>query len=191
MKYYLICIFLIITNSVFSQDNSFNDLLDYYLENCKTSDEIIYIKKTFKNRASEQLKYIPTISPINATDFKRFSSTHGYRTDPITQLKKFHKGLDIAAPLSSVIKSTAKGTVISIGISNNGYGYQVLIEHKYGFSTRYAHMYFINVKKGQLVNKNQVIGFVGSTGKSTGNHLHYEILKNNKSIDPINFLNID
>lgn len=187
-KLLIICFFF--TQISFSQNEDIDVLITRYLNRSKSAEEISYLKKNIKG-VKTYLKYLPTISPIENNDFKGFSSYYGYRIHPVHKVKKFHKGIDIRAPLASVIKATANGIIEKVKISDNGYGFQVLIKHKFGYKTRYAHLYYIKVKKGATVKKGEVIGFVGSTGTSTGYHLHYEVIKNNSTLNPINFLAID
>ena len=130
--------------------------------------------------------FVPSISPIR--ERYRISSVFGYRKHPVSHIPKFHTGLDMAAQYATTVHSTASGTVIFAGVTN-GYGKKVVVVHRYGFVTCYAHLTYIYAKVGQRVRKGECIGFVGSTGMSTGNHLHYEIIKNKRFINPINFIN--
>lgn len=131
--------------------------------------------------------YYPTISPIRTIDFICVSSQYGWREDPFTKKNTFHEGLDISARVGTDVVATASGTVVKITYSKYGYGNKVLIKHNYGFETLYAHLGVIKVKKGQWVNKGNVIGTVGNTGRSTGPHLHYEIKKNGQPRDPMGY----
>lgn len=131
--------------------------------------------------------YYPTISPIKTKDFIRLSSPYGWRDHPTEKQVLFHEGVDISATVGTPIHSTAQGTVVKILYSKYGYGNRVVIKHAYGFETLYAHMGVIKVKKGQWVRKNQQIGTVGNTGRSTGPHLHYEIHKNGEPRDPMGY----
>ena len=131
--------------------------------------------------------YYPTISPITTDEFIRLSSPYGWRMHPIGKKILFHNGVDISANVGANIHATAQGRVIKVTYSKYGYGNKVVIKHSYGFETLYAHMSTIKVKKGQWVNKNQLIGYVGNTGKSTGSHLHYEIHKNGETRDPLGY----
>lgn len=140
----------------------------------------------FKNNKNAIL-YYPTISPVKTKDFIYVSSPYGWRMHPIEKKELFHEGIDISANIGSEVFSTAQGRVVSIMYSKYGYGNRVVIQHSYGFETLYAHMGDINVKKGQWVRKNQLIGTVGNTGKSTGSHLHYEIHKNGEPRDPLGY----
>ena len=136
---------------------------------------------------NESFDYVPTINPLNPKKLKRFSDGFGMRFHPIDKEDKQHLGLDISAKAGTPIHAAASGTVKRTKKSDSGYGNQVLIEHRYGFRTRYAHMYLFVVEKGQTINKGDIIGYVGSTGKSTGHHIHYDIWKNGTPIDPYPF----
>jgi murein DD-endopeptidase MepM/ murein hydrolase activator NlpD len=98
-----------------------------------------------------------------------------------------HAGLDFTSPQGSPIYATADGNIITSGNLGNGYGNHVVINHGYGYQTLYGHMYKIKVRNGQRVKRGEILGWVGSTGKSTGPHLHYEVHKNGQKIDPIYF----
>ena len=121
-------------------------------------------------------------SPLN---FKRISSNFGNRKHPITGDWKAHKGIDLAAPTGTLVESVGDGTVLRSGW-NGGYGKYILVEHPAGYRTAYAHLSKINVKKGQRVAQGEVIGAVGSTGHSTGPHLHYELHFNGTVVHPFN-----
>jgi murein DD-endopeptidase MepM/ murein hydrolase activator NlpD len=140
----------------------------------------------FKNNKNAIL-YYPTISPIKADDFIELSSPYGWRTHPIDRVERFHEGVDISARVGSDVHATAQGTVVKVMYSKYGYGNRVVIQHAYGFETLYSHLGDIKVRKGQWVRKNQLIGTVGNTGKSTGPHLHYEIHKNGATRDPLGY----
>jgi len=140
----------------------------------------------FKNNKNAIL-YYPTISPIKTKDFIKLSSPYGWRMHPIDKKMLFHDGVDISANVGTPIYSTAQGRIVKVMYSKYGYGNRVVIKHAYGFETLYAHMNTIKVKKGQWINKNQLIGNVGNTGKSTGSHLHYEIHKNGETRDPLGY----
>jgi len=115
------------------------------------------------------------------------SSRYGWRIHPITGLKEFHPGVDICAPLGSPVRTTASGIVVYTGKTRYN-GNFVIIEHGYGYRTFYAHLKQYKVKIGQMVNKGDIIGYVGSTGLSTGSHLHYEVWKHRRRINPINYI---
>lgn len=184
-------LFLIHINLCFSQkNNKINDLVVLALNKAADTTKIYNIKNILKFSYSEyknEFEYIPSINPLNPNKLKRFSSKFGKRFHPIDNKVKSHLGLDIAAKKGTPIHAAAKGIVVSVVSSKYGYGNQVIIKHKYGFKTRYAHLHSAYVKKGQVVEKGKIIGFVGNSGKSTGYHLHYEIMKNEMKIDPYPF----
>lgn len=129
----------------------------------------------------------PAIQPVSNKDLTRVASGFGYRIDPIYKTIKMHAGLDFTAPMGTPIYATADGVVKVAGMSTGGYGNHVIINHGYGYETLYGHMSKINVRAGQRVKRGEVIGYVGSTGKSTGPHCHYEVHKNGQRIDPVYF----
>lgn len=129
----------------------------------------------------------PAIQPVANKDLKRVASGFGSRIDPVYKTIKFHAGLDFAAPQGTPIYATADGRVTTAGNTGNGYGNHVEINHGYGYETLYGHMFRIKVRSGQTVKRGEIIGWVGSTGKSTGPHLHYEVHKGGRPLDPIYF----
>jgi murein DD-endopeptidase MepM/ murein hydrolase activator NlpD len=129
----------------------------------------------------------PAIQPLSNKDLKRIASGFGYRIDPIYKTTKMHPGIDFTAPQGTPIYATADGVVKMAGFSDGGYGNHVIINHGYGYETLYGHMFKVKAKAGQKVKRGEVIGYVGSTGKSTGPHCHYEVHKNGQKIDPIYF----
>ena len=142
--------------------------------------------KGFEEKRKQAL---PWITPIGRNQKYRVASGYGYRIHPVLKIKKMHTGLDFACAKGTPIRATGSGKIKRIKRSCcKGYGNMVDINHGYGFVTRYAHMSKINVKKGQKVKRGHVIGEVGTTGTSTGNHLHYEVIKNRKNVNPILFV---
>jgi murein DD-endopeptidase MepM/ murein hydrolase activator NlpD len=131
------------------------------------------------------LKAIPAIQPVSNKDLNRIGSSFGYRTDPIYKNIRMHQGMDFTAPAGTPIYATADGVVEAAGFSSDGYGNKVLINHGFGYQTLYGHMIRVNTQSGQSVTRGQVIGYVGSTGKSTGPHCHYEVIKRGAKVDPI------
>lgn len=129
----------------------------------------------------------PAIQPVANRDLKRVASGFGSRIDPVYKTIKFHAGLDFAAPQGTPIYATADGRVTTAGNTGNGYGNHVEINHGFGYETLYGHMVRVKVRVGQMVKRGEVIGWVGSTGKSTGPHLHYEVHKGGRPLDPIYF----
>ena len=127
-------------------------------------------------------KDIPSMSPLPKNS-GRITSEFGYRRHPTYKFEKFHYGIDIAAPAGTPIYTTAPGKVIHAG-STRGYGNYIIIEHVKNYKTAYAHLSKINVMKGQWLSQGTSIGKVGKTGLATGNHLHYEVIKNGKKVNP-------
>ncbi len=134
----------------------------------------------------EMLASIPAIMPMRVKDIKYISSFFGYRPDPIYNIAKFHSGVDFSTNLNAEIYATGDG-VVDIDKTQWGYGKMVTIDHGYGYKSMYAHLNRFAVRKGQKVKRGQLIGYAGSTGKSTGIHLHYELRKDDVPIDPIHF----
>ncbi len=148
----------------------------------KSFDEL---NKLAKNK-TQFLACIPAIQPISNKDLKRVASGFGYRIHPIFRTHKFHSGIDFTAPQGTPIYATGNGT-ISTAENGNGYGNHVIINHGFGYSSLYAHMRRMKVRPGQSVKRGELIGYVGSTGTSTAPHVHYEIIKNDNKINPINY----
>lgn len=132
------------------------------------------------------LVHIPAIQPVSNKDLTRIASGFGMRIHPIYKTRKMHEGLDFTAPRGTEIFATGDGVITKAGRSA-GYGKMVEIAHGYGYRSRYAHMQNVDCRIGQRVKRGERIGFVGSTGLSTAPHLHYEIIKDGRKIDPINF----
>ncbi|MFN8289188.1 MAG: M23 family metallopeptidase [Chitinophagaceae bacterium] len=149
----------------------------------KSYDEV---EGLVKNK-EQLLAHTPAIQPVSNKDLNRIASGFGYRIDPVYKTTKFHAGLDFSAPQGTPIYATADGTVTTAGSTGNGYGNHVVINHGYGYETLYGHMVRVKSRAGQQVKRGEVIGWVGSTGKSTGPHCHYEVHKNGEKIDPIYF----
>ena len=129
---------------------------------------------------SEELKHIPAILPLNG----RTVSGFGYRADPFHGHGHFHSGVDISAPYGAPIFAAADGVVITSGTPEWGYGLQVEIDHGYGFVTKYAHLSRTMVKVGQKIKRGTKLGLCGSSGYSTGPHLHYEVIRNGAKVNP-------
>lgn len=144
------------------------------------------IEGMIKNK-QQLLSAIPSIQPVSNKDLTRIASGFGYRIDPVYKITKFHAGLDFTAPQGTPIYATADGTVEEADYNSGGFGNHVLIDHGYGYETLYGHMYRIKARRGQKVKRGEVIGYVGSTGKSTGPHCHYEVHKNKETVDPVYF----
>ncbi|GGW71866.1 peptidase M23-like protein [Winogradskyella epiphytica] len=133
------------------------------------------------------LEAIPAIQPISNENLTRMASGYGYRTDPFTKVRKFHYGMDFTAPRGTPIYASGDGIVKRADNSATGYGNHIRIDHGYGYMSLYAHLYKYNVKVNQRVKRGDLIGYVGSTGRSEAPHLHYEIFKDGERINPINF----
>lgn len=127
----------------------------------------------------------PQIQPISPADPYWLTSTFGYRIDPFTKSRRLHHGIDLAGPHGLKIHATGDGVVKIAGHSRYGYGNEVFIDHGFGYSSRYAHLQDILVKPGQKVKRGQVIGTLGSSGRSTGPHLHYEITHSGRALNPM------
>lgn len=127
----------------------------------------------------------PSIQPISNKNLNRVASGFGYRIDPIYKDRRLHAGLDFTAPSGTPIYATADGVVRDAGFNTGGYGNRVVINHGFGYQTTYSHMYRIKARVDERVKRGEVIGYVGSTGKSTGPHCHYEVHRNGVPVDPI------
>ena len=137
------------------------------------------------------LAAIPSIQPITNNDLTRMASGYGWRTDPFTKARRRHKGMDFTAPRGTPIYATSDGVVKRADNRASGYGKHVRITHGFGYMTLYAHLSGYNVKRGQRVKRGDIIGYVGNTGRSQAPHLHYEIHKDGKAVNPINFYSGD
>lgn len=157
----------------------------------------LYVQSTSFNEVMEMVKQnedriscMPAIQPISNKDLKRTASGYGWRIDPIYHTRKFHAGMDFAANTGTPVYSTANGTVIFTGWKQ-GYGNTVIVDHGYNYRTLYGHLSKIDTKRGKKVVRGEVIAEVGSTGKSTGPHLHYEVIYKGKHQNPINYYFFD
>jgi murein DD-endopeptidase MepM/ murein hydrolase activator NlpD len=133
------------------------------------------------------LSAIPAIQPVRNEDLTRMASGYGYRTDPFTKTGKFHFGMDFTAPRGTPVYASGDGVVTRADNTASGYGNHIRIDHGYGYESLYAHLYKFSARRGQKVKRGDLIGFVGSTGRSEAPHLHYEIFKDGERINPINF----
>jgi murein DD-endopeptidase MepM/ murein hydrolase activator NlpD len=150
-------------------------------------DEVIKLAR----EKEKMLASIPAIQPVSNEDLTRMASGYGWRVDPIYKTSRMHWGIDFTAETGTNVYATGNGVVKEIEEKRWGYGNSVIIDHGFGYTTRYAHLTSFNCKKGDQVVRGQIIGFVGSTGKSTAPHLHYEVEKNGKKINPIHFFHSD
>ncbi|MBN3035630.1 MAG: M23 family metallopeptidase [Bacteroidales bacterium] len=147
----------------------------------KSFDEVLEMARN----KSEMLVHIPAIQPIDNNDLTRIASGYGFRIHPILKRWLFHEGIDFTAPTGSSVYATGAGIVREATRSAGGYGKMVIIDHGYGYMTLYAHLSAIDVRVGQKVMRGQVIGKVGNTGLSAGPHLHYEVHKDGKKVNPV------
>ena len=152
--------------------NRFDDVIDM----CKNHDEM--------------LKCIPAIQPISNKDLRQTASGYGTRIDPIYGTTKFHAGMDFSAHPGTDVYATGNGTVVKVGWET-GYGNTIEIDHGFRYLTRYAHLQGFNTKVGKKVVRGEIIGKVGSTGKSTGPHLHYEVHVKGQVVNPVNYYFMD
>ncbi len=149
----------------------------------KSLDEIAKLAE----EKEKLLLAIPAIQPISNKELTRMASGYGWRSDPFTKARKMHWGMDFTAPKGTPIYASGDGKIIRADNNSSGFGKHIRIDHGYGYLSLYAHMSAYNVKKGQRVKRGDLIGFVGSTGRSEAPHLHYEIWKDKDKINPINF----
>jgi len=149
----------------------------------KSFDELLRQAQKWR----EYWEHVPAIQPVDNKHLRRLASGFGYRIDPIYKVRKFHEGLDFSAPIGTPVYATGDGVVEKVKRSRRGYGNHIIINHGFGYKTLYAHMSKILVKPGEKVKRGQIIGYVGNTGKSTAPHLHYEVWKNDKKVNPINY----
>ena len=149
----------------------------------KSLDEILKLASTKGNL----LLAIPAIQPVRNENLKRMASGFGYRTDPFTKVKKMHNGMDFTANTGTPVYATGDGVVERADNSASGFGNHVVIRHGFGYESLYAHLSKYNCKAGQHVKRGDVIGYVGSTGRSEGPHCHYEVHKDGKVVNPLNF----
>ena len=149
----------------------------------RSFDEVIKLAK----RKKEMLTSMPAIIPVNRKDLRSSIGPYGWRIDPIYRTRAMHTGMDFPAETGTKVYATGDGRVENVESNYWGYGNIVLIDHGYGYKTMYAHLSAFKVKIGQKVKRGEVIGLVGSTGKSTAPHLHYEVVKNGEKVNPVNY----
>ena len=149
----------------------------------KSLDIILDLAKA-KNKL---LAAIPAIQPVRNENLKRLASGFGYRTDPFTKARKMHEGMDFSAKIGTPIYATGDGVVSKADNTVSGFGNHVVIRHGYGYETLYGHLSKYNCRAGQRVKRGDIIGYVGSTGRSEGPHLHYEVHKDGNVVNPLNF----
>ncbi|MDG1849718.1 MAG: M23 family metallopeptidase [Flavobacteriales bacterium] len=158
-----------LSKAIYVQSKSFDDVL------------------TMAQNKEDMLAHIPAIQPVANKDLKRMASGYGYRIHPIYKTRKMHWGMDFSAPKGTPVYATGNGTIEKAKRSKRGYGNQVRINHGYGYKTFYAHLNKYVVKRNQKVKRGDLIGYIGNSGTSTAPHLHYEIVRNNKRVNPVNY----
>ncbi len=149
----------------------------------KSLDDILKMAKA----KDKLLAAIPAIQPVRNENLNSMVSGFGYRTDPFTKARKMHEGMDFTAKTGTPIYATGDGVVERADNTASGYGNHIVIRHGFGYETLYAHLSKYNCKSGQHIKRGDIIGYVGSTGRSEGPHLHYEVHKNGKVVNPLNF----
>lgn len=149
----------------------------------RSFDEVVSLAK----RMDEMVKSIPAIMPISNKDLTRVASSFGMRIHPFYKVLKMHTGMDFTAPTGTEIYSTGDGVIKKVEYAQRGYGYNVIVDHGFGYETLYAHMSQIIVRPGQKVKRGSVVGYVGNTGTSVAPHLHYEVIRNGTKVNPINY----
>jgi len=170
-----------------SNENNHENVLTTYDKTFLYNKYLVSKTEKLENAAYHHWDSIPIHSPIKIRNVRYISSDYGYRRHPILHTWCMHRGIDFSAKQGTTVYSTGIGVVTKVKHSTHGYGNEIIITHSDGYSTRYAHLDDIFVEEGQRVYSHSYIGTVGNTGLSTGTHLHYEILHNKKSIDPMFF----
>ena len=149
----------------------------------KSLDEITKLAE----EKEKLLAAIPAIQPIKNEDLTRMASGYGWRSDPFTKARKMHWGMDFTSPKGTPVYASGDGVITRADNNASGYGKHIRIDHGYGYMSLYGHLSQYNVKVRQKVKRGDLIGFVGSTGRSEAPHLHYEVWKDEEKINPINF----
>lgn len=149
--------------------------------------ELVSLAKERENR----LASLPAIQPVNNKELKKMASGYGWRIDPVYGTRKMHWGVDFSAPVGTDIYATGNGVVETTRVNSWGYGREIVIDHGFGYKTRYAHLSSFLVKEGDVVKRGDLIGLVGSSGKSTGAHLHYEVEKDGNKVSPLSYFHSD
>ena len=153
----------------------------------KSFDEVSLLSK----RMEEMVMCIPAIPPMVPDDSKyRFSSPFGWRFHPIYHTQKMHTGVDLVMDSGTPLYATGDGVVHTVKSEATGYGRQIVIDHGFGYKTRYAHMQEVILKVGTPVKRGDCVGFSGNTGSSTGAHLHYEVLYKDNQVNPANYYDL-
>ena len=161
-----------LSRQLYIQSQSFDEMVDYYRNH------------------EDMLQHLPAIQPVANKDLKRTASGYGYRVHPIYQTRIFHKGMDFACDMGTPIYATADG-VVKNARYEKGYGYIITLDHGYGYETRYAHLKSFKVRAGQKVVRGETIALSGNSGRSSGPHVHYEVLLKGRPVNPANYYFMD
>jgi hypothetical protein len=176
------------TNSevVVSTTKKLNELKKQLYIQSKSFDDLVVMTKN----KDVMLQCLPAIQPVMNKNLKYMASGYGWRIDPVYHTRRFHAGMDFTAPTGTAIYATANGMIMTAGWKQ-GYGNCIEINHGFGYVTLYGHMSVLKAHAGQSVKRGDVIGLVGSTGKSTGPHLHYEVHLRGEIMNPANYYYLD
>lgn len=150
----------------------------------RSYDEVAILAK----RTGDMASCVPAIPPVSL-DRTKLVSYFGFRSDPFTGAPRMHTGVDLAGRRGEPIFVTGDGKVVEIGFNFFGYGQEIVVDHGFGYKTRYAHLNKVHVKMGDTVRRGEQIGDMGDTGRSKGDHLHYEVLYRNSKVNPLNYYN--
>ena len=150
----------------------------------RSYDEVSLLAK----RADEMAQCVPAIPPV-ALENVRLSSLFGYRTDPVYGSRRMHQGVDLSGNRGEPIYSAGNGTVVEVRRNFFGYGREIVVDHGFGYKTRYAHLQEMFAKVGDEVKRGEQIATMGNTGKSVGVHLHYEVIYRERRVNPLNYYN--
>ncbi|NCB72732.1 MAG: M23 family metallopeptidase, partial [Clostridia bacterium] len=154
----------------------------------KSFDEVVIQAKN----ADKLALSVPAMPPVNIAGHRiRFSSSFGYRPDPFNGRYRMHSGIDLSGPVGEPVYATGNGKVVEIGYDFFGYGNFILVDHGFGYKTRYAHLKASLVVMGRQVRRGEQIALMGNTGRSKGPHLHYEVIYQGRPVNPLNYYNRD
>ncbi len=154
-----------------------------FVQSCSYDEVAILAKRT-----GEMASCVPAIPPVQLEN-ARLTSSFGLRSDPFSKKPKMHQGVDFAGKVGEPIYASGNGKVVEVSFNFFGYGREVVVDHGFGYKSRYAHLHEIHVKEGDMVARGEQIGTMGSSGRSSGCHLHYEILYKNSRVNPSNYYN--
>jgi murein DD-endopeptidase MepM/ murein hydrolase activator NlpD len=171
------------SNVIISTQKRLDQLKKRVVVQSKSLDEIA----EFALQKEELLASLPAIQPVQNDDLKRLASGYGMRMHPIYKIRKFHKGMDFSAPEGTPVFAAGNARVQTVKRSRRGYGNHIILDHGFNYETLYGHLSKISVFPGQKVKRGEIIGYVGNSGTSTAPHLHYEVIKDGRYVNPINF----